>query len=72
MSSIKKPYDLIFKHTLTNDVAIQDFLRVHLPKTLRRRIDLDSIKPTKASYVPAELRELHSDLDQRRYVERDN
>ena len=55
MSSIKKPYDLIFKHTLVSDVALKDFLRVHLSKNLRKRIDLDSVKPTKASYVPAEL-----------------
>ena len=62
MSSITKPFDLLFKHTMGSDVALKDFLRAHLPKSLKGRIDLESIHPTKQSYVSAELRELHSDL----------
>jgi len=62
MSVIHKPYDLLFKHTLGSDIALQDFVRYHLPKHLVDRIELASLKLTKQSFVPAELRELHSDL----------
>ena len=62
MSSTNKPYDLLFRHTMASDLALKDFLRFHIPKSLSQRIDLESIQPTKQSYVPAQLRELHSDL----------
>ena len=62
MSVIHKPYDLLFKHTLGSDIALQDFARHHLPKHLVDRMKLASLKLTKHSFVPAELRELHSDL----------
>ena len=62
MSSNNKPYDLLFRHTMASDLALKDFLRFHIPKSLSQRIDLESIQPTKQSYVPAQLRELHSDL----------
>ena len=61
MSSLSKPFDLLFKHTMGSDVAIKDFLRSHLPQVYAR-IDLASIQPTKHSYVPHELSELYSDL----------
>ena len=62
MSTIHKPFDLLFKHTLGSDIALQDFIRHHLPKRVYERIDPASIKPTKHSFVPPELRESHSDL----------
>ena len=62
MASIKKPYDLLFRHTLSSDVALRDFFRIYFPKHLHQRIDLSSIQPTKQSYVPAELKDLHSDV----------
>jgi predicted transposase YdaD len=62
MSSLKKPFDLLFKHTMGSDVALQDFLSRHLPKHVYERIDLSSVQPTKQSYVPKKLRELYSDL----------
>ena len=62
MSVVDKPYDLLFKHTMGSDVALQDFIRNHLPKHIYERIDPASIKPTKHSFVPPELKELHSDL----------
>ena len=62
MTSLNKPFDLLFKHTLGSDIALQDFVRHHLPAHVYQRIDPHSIRPTKQSYVPPELRELHSDL----------
>jgi len=62
MSALNKPFDLLFKHTLGSDLALQDFVRHHLPPLISQRIDPKSIQPTKQSYVPPELRELHSDL----------
>ena len=62
MASLNKPFDLLFKHTLGSDIALQDFVRHHLPAQVYQRIDPHSIRPTKQSYVPAALRELHSDL----------
>ena len=62
MSVINKPYDLLFKHTMGSDIALRDFVRNHLPKHIVERIDPASIKLTKQSFVPSELRELHSDL----------
>ena len=61
-SSIRKPFDLLFKHTMGNDVAIQDFLKNHISAPIYQRIDPQSIQPTKQSYVPADLKELYSDL----------
>ena len=62
MSVVDKPYDLLFKHTMGSDVALQDFIRNHLPKHIYERIDPGSIKPTKQSFVPPEFREFHSDV----------
>ena len=61
-SLISKPFDLLFKHTMGSDVAIQDFLKNHIPAPIYQRIDPQSIQTTKQSYVPAELKELYSDL----------
>ncbi|MEL6539315.1 MAG: Rpn family recombination-promoting nuclease/putative transposase [Bacteroidota bacterium] len=61
MHFLSKPFDLLFKHTLGSDVAIQDLVRYHMP-AVYKRIDKGSIKPIKQSFVPANLRELHSDL----------
>ena len=57
-----KPFDLLFKHTMGSDLALKDFVRYHLPGHIYQRIDPNSIQPTKQSYVPPELREIHSDL----------
>ena len=62
MSSMTKPFDLLFKHTMGSDLALKDFVRYHLPGHIYQRIDPNSIQPTKQSYVPPELREIHSDL----------
>ncbi|MCG8452474.1 MAG: Rpn family recombination-promoting nuclease/putative transposase, partial [Spirochaetales bacterium] len=45
-----------------SDLALKDFVRYHLPGHIYQRIDPNSIQPTKQSYVPPELREIHSDL----------
>ena len=62
MSVINKPYDLLFKHTMGSDIALQDLVLHHLPKHIVKRIDPASIKLIKQSFVPPDLKELHSDL----------
>ena len=62
MSAVSKPFDLLFKHTLSSDVAIKDFLKNYVPAHLYQRIDLHSIQPTSQSYVLPELKEFYNDL----------
>ena len=59
---LKTSYDLLFKHTMGSDIALQDLVLHHLPKHIVERIDPASIKLIKQSFVPPDLKELHSDL----------
>jgi predicted transposase/invertase (TIGR01784 family) len=59
---INNPHDLFLKATLNSPKAIHDFFHAHLPPTLLKKIDLNTIQLTDKSYVSSLLKEFHNDL----------
>ena len=62
MSHLTDPFDLLFKHTMSRNVAVRDFLMSYGLEHVYQRIDTSSIQPTHKSYMPDELKGRFSEV----------
>lgn len=56
------PHDAIFKTFLRHPATARDFLRLHLPPSLRNLCDLKTLKLESGSFIEEELRAYYSDV----------
>ncbi len=56
------PHDQFFKKTFSHPTIARDFLQLHLPDELLKRLDFSSLKQEKSSFVDTILEEHYSDL----------
>ncbi len=61
-NDISKPHDGVFKETFSNKEIAQDFIVNNLPEEVLEIIDIESMKPSKDSFINEELKETFSDL----------
>jgi predicted transposase/invertase (TIGR01784 family) len=62
MPDLTQPHDHFIKDILSRPGAARDFVQNYLPPEVVALLDLDSLDPTKDSFVDAELRSHYSDL----------
>ncbi len=62
MSDITTPHNHFFVEFFSRGETAREFVTHYLPPQVVAHIDLDSLEPTKDSFVDAELREHRSDL----------
>ncbi|NCC41219.1 MAG: Rpn family recombination-promoting nuclease/putative transposase [Gammaproteobacteria bacterium] len=62
MDEIANPHDAFFRESFGRREIAQDFLRQHLPESLRAAVDLTSLEIAKDTYVATDLRSSYSDL----------
>lgn len=62
MDEIANPHDAFFRESFGRREIAQDFLRHHLPASLRETVDLTSLEIAKDTYVASDLRASYSDL----------
>jgi len=62
MSKIINPHDRFFREVFSRREAARDFVENYLPSAVVEKLDLDSLKPAKDSFVDKELRTHFSDL----------
>ena len=56
------PHDAVFKQFLSDKETARDFLQIHLPPSLLKRCDLDTLQLTSGSFIEDDLRAFHSDV----------
>lgn len=61
-NNISTPNDLFFKANFKNLAIAKDFLKVHLPEDIQKRLDFNSLKATDKEFVTPELKKLQSDF----------
>lgn len=59
---IKNPHDRITKKLLSKSEIAHAFFDVHLPLPLKKVVDLDTLEPTKGTFVDAVMREHLTDI----------
>jgi predicted transposase/invertase (TIGR01784 family) len=62
MSDITTPHNHFFVEFFSRGETAREFVTHYLPPQVVAHIDLDSLEPTKDSFVDVELREHRSDL----------
>ncbi|WP_114195058.1 Rpn family recombination-promoting nuclease/putative transposase [Edaphovirga cremea] len=55
-------HDAVFKQFLTHPETARDFLDIHLPATLRKICDLDTLQLASGSFIEDDLRPYYSDV----------
>lgn len=56
------PHDAIFKQFLQDPATARDFLQIHLPGSLQRLCDLDTLKLESGSFIEESLQASYSDM----------
>ena len=62
MTEINTPHNNFFEAMLSNKEVVTDFLKSHLPMDIQERIDFDSIKPEKNTFMSSELKKSETDV----------
>src|SRR4051794_16944343 len=62
MAIIKARHDKIFRKAMENLMVAMEFLDTHLPKDIRRFIDLSTLKIEKESFIERKLKNRASDV----------
>lgn len=62
MTKISKPHNNFFEAMLSNKEIVTDFLKNHLPKDIQTKLDFNSIRPEKNTFVSEELRKSETDV----------
>ncbi|ARR51825.1 Rpn family recombination-promoting nuclease/putative transposase (plasmid) [Photobacterium damselae subsp. damselae] len=62
MATIPTPHDSLFKSFMTTPETARDFLEIHLPETLRKQCDFDTLKLESSSFIEDSLRPYISDV----------
>jgi predicted transposase/invertase (TIGR01784 family) len=62
MTKISTPHNNFFEAMLSNKEIVTDFLKIHLPKDIQTRLDFNSIRPEKNTFVSEELRKSETDV----------
>ncbi|CBG91519.1 Rpn family recombination-promoting nuclease/putative transposase [Citrobacter rodentium] len=61
-STTSTPHDAVFKTFLRHPETARDFLDIHLPASLRKRCDLQTLKLEPTSFIEDDLRTYYSDV----------
>ena len=56
------PHDAIFKTFLNHPATARDFLRLHLPASLQKLCDLNTLQLESGSFIEDDLRAYYSDV----------
>lgn len=54
--SINNPHDMFFKRAMSDIRVAKDFFQQHLPETIKKRIDFDSLRFHKETFIDEELK----------------
>ena len=62
MTEIKTPHNNFFEAMLSNREIVTDFLKTHLPEDIQARLDFNSIRPEKNTFMSDELKKSETDV----------
>lgn len=62
MTPIHKPFDKLFKVSLTEKKVAIDYLQSHVPAEIYKHINIDTLELTDKSFILPKFREIHSDV----------
>ena len=62
MTKISTPHNNFFEAMLSNKEVVTDFLKIHLPEDIQTKLDFNSIRPEKNTFVSDELRKSETDV----------
>ena len=61
-ASIHQPHDKLFKLSMSNLAVAKEFFIAHLPATILEKIDLNSLKPEKQSFIDDTYKTTEADV----------
>lgn len=62
MTTIRPKHDELFRKALENPIVAREFFEAHLPKGVRKKVDLLTLKIEKESFIEDKLKASISDV----------
>ena len=62
MTDINNPHDKFFKESMKTKAIARSFLQAHVPESIQKRINFDSLQPTDQEYIETDMKASYSDV----------